>query len=107
MTEQDATKIVILLVATFPTPSWEKQTMQVYREMLVDLDAAATRRSCATGSRRTTSAPPSPLSAVRWGSYRLRRQARHFCLRTRLGLTSCAASAASGSTVSSRRSIRW
>ena len=42
MTEQDATKIVILLVATFPTPSWEKQTMQVYREMLVDPDAAAT-----------------------------------------------------------------
>jgi hypothetical protein len=42
VTEQDATKIVILLVATFPTPSWEKQTMQVCREMLVDLDAAAT-----------------------------------------------------------------
>lgn len=42
MTREVAAKIVATIVATYPTPSWEKQTMQVYRDMIEDLDEGVT-----------------------------------------------------------------
>ncbi len=40
MTDAVAAKLVALIAATFPTPGWETETLQVYRDHLVDLDEA-------------------------------------------------------------------
>lgn len=41
MTKGEAFKLVAILSAAFPTPAWPQQTLEVYRDMIADLDAGA------------------------------------------------------------------
>ena len=38
MTHTEAGKVVAMVAVTFPTPSWEPETLALWREMLIDLD---------------------------------------------------------------------
>lgn len=42
MNEEQAVELIGLLVAAFPTPAWEKPTIRLWREELVDLDHRVT-----------------------------------------------------------------
>lgn len=58
MTKTEAAQLLILLVSAYPTPGWPEDTITLYIDMILDLDASVAReqvrRWIATESERPT-----------------------------------------------------